>query len=62
LSSTSPSSDGSGGGDSASSTVGHRLPATGADVWLLALVGLGLVLTGAGLRVRLEETEPAPGA
>jgi LPXTG-motif cell wall-anchored protein len=32
-----------------------QLPATGADAWLTALLGAGLVLTGAGLRVRLRE-------
>jgi hypothetical protein len=38
-----------------SATPPRTLPRTGADAWLTALLGGGLVLTGAGLRLRLRE-------
>ncbi|MDQ6750270.1 MAG: LPXTG cell wall anchor domain-containing protein [Actinomycetota bacterium] len=38
----------------------RRLPSTGADAGLLALLGTGLVLTGAGLRLRLRELSALP--
>jgi LPXTG-motif cell wall-anchored protein len=53
----------SGAGDHMSpAPVVHRLPATGADAGLLALAGCGLLLTGAGLRLRLREPAGAPVA
>jgi hypothetical protein len=61
LSPESPSSGGT-GTQSASSAGGRQLAATGADAGLLALVGLGFLLIGSGLRVRLGETEPPPAA
>jgi hypothetical protein len=38
----------------------RRLPTTGADAGLIALTGTGLLLTGAGLRLRLGESSPQP--
>ena len=39
---------------SQSSTSSGQLPRTGADPGLVALLGAGLILTGAGLRVRVR--------
>lgn len=36
-------------------TAQRRLPNTGADAGLVALLGVGLLLTGSGLRLRLGE-------
>ena len=38
----------------------RRLPSTGADAGLLALLGFGLLLTGSGLRLRLREPDACP--
>lgn len=38
----------------------RRLPSTGVDAGLLVLAGIGLVLTGAGLRLRLPEPSALP--
>jgi len=39
----------------------RRLPSTGADAGMLALTGAGLLLTGAGLRLRLREPSALTG-
>ena len=38
----------------------RRLPTTGLDAGLVAVTGTGLLLTGAGLRLRLGEPSPRP--
>lgn len=45
-----------------SATPPAQLPRTGADAWLTALLGAGLLLTGAGLRLRLRDGAPSDAA
>jgi plastocyanin len=55
---SSGSSSGSGSGaSSGSSRGGSSLPSTGLDIGLLALLGIGLLCCGTGLRLRVAERE-----
>ena len=38
----------------------RRLPSTGADAGVVALLGVGFLLTGSGLRLRLKEPAAGP--
>jgi plastocyanin len=49
------SSNSTNGSNGTSSGSGSRLPSTGLDIALLALLGIGLLCCGAGLRLRLAE-------
>ena len=49
-------------GSSSSTATGAQLPATGADVGLIAALGVGLLCTGLGLRLRMPERQRTPAA
>jgi plastocyanin len=56
------SSSSSSGGGSSNGSSGSRLAATGLDVALLALLGIGLLCCGTGLRLRLAARDYSPSS